>query len=128
MPGETRLLARSWERQESDCCERRQRQSASAKEQLSQASAKEGAADAETQSPAITCRERPDCGWERRETETEIETGAVGPLRDMGQCPQSTVGRPLHSHWGGGPHDRCSRVGVPPDSPPKPGSFGFCFS
>jgi len=29
---------------------------------------------------------------------------------------------------GGGAHDRCSRVGVPPDSPPKPGSFGFCSS
>jgi len=33
--------------------------------------------------------------------------------------------RPLPSHWGGGPHDRCSRVGVPPDSPPKPGVLGF---
>ena len=47
---------------------------------------------------------------------------SCGPARG------SAFRRPLHSHWGGGPHDRCSRVGVPPDSPPKPGSFGFCFS
>ena len=37
-------------------------------------------------------------------------------------------GRPPHSHWGGGPYDRSLGVGVPPDSPPKPVSFGFCFS
>ena len=29
---------------------------------------------------------------------------------------------------GGGPYDRSLGVGVPPDSPPKPVSFGFCCS
>jgi len=29
---------------------------------------------------------------------------------------------------GWGPYDRSLGVGVPPDSPPTPVSFGFCFS
>jgi len=41
-----------------------------------------------------------------------------------GQAHEKAPALPL----GGGGYDRSLGVGVPPDSPPKPVTFGFCFS
>ena len=57
-------------------------------------------------------------GWSPEAGQWAVEGRATGA--GWGKAPALPLG--------GGLYDRSLGVGVPPDSPPKPVSFGFCFS